>query len=275
MKNKKPLQTARILAAAFCALTVTGCASQWPILKEDTAKHLALPAFMINRSIPADPFTLTAYERVRQPGSAITIYIEDEGQSKTSTVFSDPTPANPVALHIATRDLGPNVIYLARPCQYTDLSNGKSCPKEFWTTKRYAPEVLNGVNAALDDIKARYQATGFNLVGYAGGGTVAVLLGGLRSDVASIRTIAGDLDTGSVSADAATKTAKIPQLHFIGIYDETTTPELFDGYKAAGGSSACVKSHMTENADHIQGWVTQWPDLVSLPVDCVPQVQQP
>lgn len=285
MKNYSLSKFSTFCALAALSLALPGCMMQSQgDMRLETAKRLAMPSFMHNRVIPAASFNLTVYERVRQPGGEATVYIEGDGQAWLSrrSPSGDPTPVNPVALHLATRDDGPNVIYLARPCQYTKMAGGTACDNGYWMSKRLSPEVLDSMNAALEDMKKRYNIRKFNLVGFSGGGGIAVLLAGERDDVASIRTVAGNLDhdafttlhnispmSGSINPkSAAAKVAGIPQHHFIGEWDEVVPPAIYDSFRAAAGSSTCMRSSMVGEATHEKGWVNKWPVLLKEPVDC-------
>ena len=56
-------------------------------------------------------------------------------------------------LHTAL-DPAPNVFYLARPCQYVDLATEPNCSDAYWSTARFAPEVIGAFDRALDRIGA-------------------------------------------------------------------------------------------------------------------------
>jgi len=194
----------------------------------------------------------------------------------------DPTPKNPVALKLAQLDDAGNVIYLARPCQYSKTTDSSPCDPKYWTSHRFAPEVIGAMNTALDNIKQRHQITGFNLIGFSGGGNVVALLAKRRNDVLSLRTVAGNLDHTTynsmhkVSQMPASLNAKgiaknishIPQIHFIGGQDKIVPKEVYESYKASSGDTNCVKSYVVDKATHIKGWESVWNWLLNQPVDC-------
>lgn len=275
----------------FCSATVliaglglSGCYFDLQETRLETAKRIANPSFMLHRQIPADPFLITAYERVHERGKAATVYIEGDGVAwiSKSTPSLNPTPRNPVSLHLASHDSSRNVIYIARPCQYSGTLSGAACDREYWTSDRFSPEVIHSMNVALNNIKGKYDIPEFNLVGFSGGGAVAALLTAERGDVASLRTVAGNLDHVLLNGmhevsqmphslnpvDIAAKTADIPQHHFIGEWDEVVTPAIFDSFRAAAGSSSCIRSSMVKRVDHEDGWVNVWPELLAAPLDC-------
>lgn len=253
-----------------------------PHLRYETAKRLAMPSFMLERHIKADQYTLTAWERIHKRGGVATVYVDGDGLtwSGTETDSHDPTPTNPVALHLATRDNSQNVIMLARPCHYTALADGTSCAAQGWKDSRFSPETVGAMNAAISNIKKKYDISAFNFVGYDGGATMVALLAAQRDDVKSIRTVAGKLDYSQTDLmkdatmdhyDAATiapKIADIPQQHFIGAWDEIVTSNVYDSFKAASGNSPCVKASVVKETTHDKGWVSRWPELLKAPLNC-------
>lgn len=274
------------LALSCTAALLTGCLSEHPVMREDAAKRTAMPVFMIPRDINADTFRLQAYERVYQKYAPATVYIEGDGSVDTMTagiIGGSPTPTDPVALRLAAQDGGQNVIWLARPCQYNKgWKEGKNCPPAYATTHRFAPEVIDSYNKALDDIKAMYGIPQFNLVGYDGSAAIATMLTSQRSDIASLRTVAGNLapkttaiiaqkplGEGSLNPlDFAAGVANIPQRHFLGKSDFITPPAVYNSFAQAVGNGQCLNVTLVDKADHTLGWAEQWKVLKDLPLDC-------
>lgn len=270
--------------ALVASLGLGACYLDISEMRLETAKRIATPSFMLHREIPAAPFMLTVHERIHQKGSAATVYIEGDGVAWVSKkrVSLDPTPRNPISLHLASRDSSKNVIYMARPCQYSKMMAAGPCDVKYWTSDRFSPEVMNSMDAALDNIKSKYDITEFNLVGFSGGGAVAALLTAERNDVASLRTVAGNMDHETLNrihnvsqmprslnpVGVAASIANVPQHHFIGEWDEVVTPAIFDSFRAAAGPSNCIRSSMVKKVDHEDGWVNIWPDLLAAPLDC-------
>lgn len=275
-----------VTAFAALAVGVAACThGPMAISRLEAANRLAAPAHMFQRQITADPFAITIFEKVYEEGKPATIYIEGDGLAWVGkhTVSKDPTPDYAVALHLATRDLSPNVIYVARPCQFTQMADSNAhCSDAYWTDSRFSLEVMQSMNTVLDTLKHRYRFSGFNLVGYSGGAAVAVLLAAKRDDVLSIRTVAGNLDHVALNAhhnvaqtpsslnpkDFAKDVANIPQHHFIGNWDEIVTPEVFQSYRGAMGPSNCVRLSIVDEVNHEEGWANRWPSLLEQPVDC-------
>lgn len=252
--------------------------------KLDTAQSIADKGQLRHEIIAASPFALTSFHKLSKPNAPLHIYIEGDGQawlSRTQPAL-DPTPSDPLALKLAALDPAPNIVYLARPCQYSGLLNQAPCPSQYWRSARYAPEVLQSYNRALDTFKARAGASEIDLIGFSGGAAVAALLAGQRNDVASLRSVAGNLDHRAHSAyhnvsllsgslnppDYAAQLAHIPQHHFIGGQDKIVPRQIYDRYSAALPQRNCTSYQIIPEAAHMEGWTHNWPALLAQPVSC-------
>lgn len=279
----------KIILSLLCLAPLTACGVDTD-MDIQTANQIARPAFMVERTIATDTFTLNAWERMHQRGQPATIYIEGDGAyidaadgAINLSISPNPTPSNPVALHLASRDESENLGYLARPCQFMKMPENKGCNSEYWNEKKYTPVVLNAYETALNDLAARYDLTGFHLVGHGGGANIAAVLAATRDDIFSLRTVAGDvspkftneyrnampLATNSVYAtDLGTKLALIPQHHFIGAGDQQIPPGTYHSYRQTLGLSDCINYSVIQDATHTRGWVQIWPQLLQLEPKC-------
>lgn len=280
-------KTLSLKAGVITSLLLGGCiATTFPYMRAETAQRLAAPAWMIKRDIPAGQFNLLAYERIHERGAIAHVYIEGDGSAFTSPKewTTNPTPENPVALHLATKDKADNVIYLARPCQYiTTTQSGASCDDKYWKEERFSSEVIESYESALDEIARRYDISGFHLIGYSGGGAIASILAAERQDILSLRTVAGILDHEAQVAATASKQSmsrslnavdygvdltRMPQYHFVGGQDAIVPPAVLHSYLQAMPPSHCVQSMVVQEAGYETGWVDKWPELLKLPVHC-------
>lgn len=286
MRKTSPLKTFGLALMASSTLLSLGACSGEPKMREQVAMRTASPAFMVRREIPAGPFSLTAWERAHTRNAPATVYIAGDGLNWLSRTQKslDPTPVNPVALNLAAMDKAQNVFFLARPCQYSMLTDQTTpCSNEYWTSRKYAPETLDSMNDALDNIKRTYDITEFHLVGYSGGANVAALLAERRGDVKTLRTVAGNLnhklhselhqvfylDHDSLNAyDIAPNLANLPQRHFIGGQDTIVPPAIPHSFAEAVGDDRCVETTFIQEAEHENGWADKWPELLALPVEC-------
>ena len=246
------------------------------------ADDIASQAGLQRQEIAAGPFVLTAYARLSTPGQPLMVYLEGDGRAwlGRTVVSPDPTPRQAVGLQLATRDPAANVLYLARPCQFTPMARNPQCQSRYWTDLRYAPEVIEAIDAALSSYVARLHPSRLDLVGYSGGGAVAVLVAARRHDVASLRTVAGNLDQVAVNAwhqvspmpgslnpiDVAAQVARLPQLHFSGADDSVVPTAIARGFVAQ--AAPCAALHVIPAMGHEGDWAALWPTLLQSPLPC-------
>lgn len=270
---------ARTLAALIGLALLAGCGTD----PRQQADLLAGRAALTRETVDTDSFVLTAYRRLTRPDAPLTVYIEGDGQAWISRTepSADPTPRHPVGLELAAADPGPNVVYLARPCQYTPMADNPRCAVDYWTGKRFAPEVIASLDQAIDHYARLVPGHGIALVGYSGGGALAVLIAARRHDVSSLRTVAGNLDHEAVNRlhevspmpdsanpiDVARQVAGIAQWHFSGGADRVVPPSIAERFAAAAGGH-CLRLTVVPGMTHGGDWAAQWPALLALTPDC-------
>lgn len=270
----------RIALLTQLAALLGACAAVDP---NHWAKALAQPAGLARQEITTTPFVLTAFVRITRSDRPLTVYIEGDGLAwrNRHQPSDDPTPRQAIGLALAAVDPAPNVVYLARPCQFTPMTLNPSCAAAYWTNKRYATEVIDSINQAVEHFMSQLPGQGLNLVGYSGGGAVAVLLAARRSDVASIRTVAGNLDHVEVNRlhgvspmpesenaiDLARQVASIAQIHFSGGNDRVVPPSIAQRFVSAGGGS-CAEARVIPGMSHQGEWSALWPTLLAIPPHC-------
>lgn len=227
------------------------------------------------------PFVLTAYHKFLAPSNTLVVYIEGDGYAWASRTMpsDDPTPKRPLAFFLASEDPSTNVLYIARPGQFLKPGE-KQIDQVYWTSRRYSEEVISAVNTAIDQVKRSSGAKQVSLIGYSGGATVAVLVVARRDDVVALRTVAGNLATdvfsrvhhisplsGSIDpVSVASKIQGIPQRHFIGRRDRVIVSEIPKVFLAAEGDTDYKGLTEIEEADHLNGWVERWVELLAVPL---------
>lgn len=251
---------------------ITGCHNV-PSNRHQVARNIAATTQMSEHDLAAGRFVFRTYQRRLEPSTPVVrIYIEGDGLAwlDKHRQSPDPTPTDPIALRLAGQDSFGNVVFLARPCQYT---GAKIEDSKYWSTDRFSLEIVQAMNRCVDEIKQSYQAEHVELVGYSGGAAIAILLASRRNDVIHIRTVAGNLDTeafcslhgvdplsGSLNpADVAADVAAIPQRHFVGTNDRIVPLEIAESYRRKSGAGSIV---LIEGVAHEQGWEKQWSTLL-------------
>lgn len=275
------MKTHRPLLACLLTLLIAGCVTAPVDTRRSLAQGIAAQGALQKTVIQTHGFDLTVFSKFTHAAAPAIAYIEGDGLAWRSrrAPSGDPTPTNPVALRLAQADDAPNVIYLARPCQYT---RGPACDKAYWTGKRFAPEVIAAMNSALDNILGRNNARGVRLVGFSGGGTLAALLAARRDDIIDLRTVAGNLDIeahsrlhglsplhGSLNpAHDAARLRVIPQHHFTGADDKIVPLAIYQSYARALGDAPCLRHSVIAGASHEKGWDEKWARLQGITPSC-------
>jgi predicted esterase len=245
----------------------------------------ALDAGFIQESYNTKTFRLTAFQQLpTYPTQTLHVYIEGDGNSwKTKYQLSDnPTPKQPLALTLAMRDPYSHVVYIARPCQYTAHSLDTLCNAKYWSSHRYAPEVIAAFDDVLNQLKEKNKNSHFVLIGFSGGASIATLIAAQRKDVSGLVTVAGDLNHvalneyhhttplhGSLNPSLSAANLKnMPQHHFSGGRDKIVPPWLAEQFAKEVNNPACVKVINLKNVSHHKGWEDKWVELIQQPLKC-------
>lgn len=260
--------------ALVLGLTVLGgCASP-----HERAAALAAQRQMRPRIVEAGLFDLFTYAPAAfTPGAPLSVYIEGDGFAwiTPTRLSDDPTPRHALALALAAADPAANVVYIARPCQFVTGQHRRNCHPAYWSSARFADEVVAAVDKAIDQYLVASGASGVRLAGYSGGGAVVVLLAARRQDVRELVTVAGVLDTrvwteldGSTPlvhslnpADVAERVAGIHQVHFVGAKDEVVPAAVARAYVARFPAGRRPEVRVVPDQGHECCWAERWPSL--------------
>ena len=258
----------RLVVALSAVFLVAACAGPGDLTRHTEITGGQTAGWELRR-FPQGPFVLSALLKA-PPGASETlvVYIEGDGRAWRygRTPPRDPTPLSPLALKLAARDPRPAVLYLARPCQYT--APGSTCASRYWSSHRFAAEVVAAVNGAVGAAMAELGARRVELIGYSGGGVVAALVAARRTDVSRLMTVASPLDHAAwtrfheVSPLAGSldpvPLAGLPQRHFVGAEDPIVPPRLVADF--LGGRDNLVT---IAGFGHDCCWVDAWPGLLA------------
>lgn len=224
-------------------------------------------------------FWITTYQKITDKNLPYVFYIEGDGNSFVGRrVSKNPTPRRTMFIKLAVRDDRANVVYIARPCQYTPMDLNPKCTTPYWTHKRLSDDSVEAINQVINSINNNKP---FSLVGFSGGGGIAVLIAARNSLVKDIITVSGNLDheeftkhhnvlqmVGSLNPiDYATKINHIPQLHLSGGKDRIIPPFIVDKFVQASNSK-CVKYKIFPKNYHEDYWESVWEYVLSLPLTC-------
>ena len=129
----------KFIAPACLILPLIGCSS------------VNIPDSYHYRIVQTRDFELASWQKLTDADAPVKFYIEGDGHAFNAhgQPSLDPTPRGTLVRELAFGDSSPNVVYLARPCQY--IKSG-ICSQRHWTTARFAPEVLNDEYQADNEI---------------------------------------------------------------------------------------------------------------------------
>ena len=219
-----------------------------------------IPQSFQYKEVVTDDFTLASWQKLTDSTAPVKFYIEGDGFAFNAhgQPTSDPTPHGKMIREMAFGDNSPNVVYLARPCQYVMSAK---CQQRYWTTARFAPETVRSTFQAIQKIAPDKELI---LVGFSGGAQVAGLVAVREPSlkVKKLITVGGNLDHQAWTAyhhlpdlaeslnlkDYQQTYLKIPQVHYVGKKDEIITPQLNVDF--AGANNVVI----VDDASHGSGW---------------------
>jgi dienelactone hydrolase len=259
----------RLLLFSAAALLLGGCATP-----SEHADRLAARGGFTRVLIEGSGFDHVAYERFA-PSGPLFVFIEGDGVPWVADgrqIAEDPTPREPLALELAASTKSAPVMYLGRPC-YFGLARSSACRPSDWTAARYSPRVIKSLATAVNRVASAHEFSGVVLVGYSGGGTLAVLMAPGVEKLHAVITVAANLDvaawtryhgylplSGSLDpADGSPLAANLIQIHLAGGADQNVPPALMQRYLAA---HPAAQVWTFAGFDHACCWQRAWPLLL-------------
>ncbi|WP_101758301.1 alpha/beta hydrolase [Oceanicoccus sp. KOV_DT_Chl] len=280
----------RTIAVTFFVVSILSCAAPDFEARLSAADQQAAAAGFIASYIETEPFTLRVYHKINNSQLPLRIYIEGDGNSWITRYRPslNPTPHNPVALTLALADQqAENIVYLARPCHYRPTAADAACTVKYWTIASYGSDVVTSLNEAIDELKQQFNNSQLELVGFSGGGALALLLAAHRHDVVSVRTVAANIDVRAFTdyhkvsemreslnpVDFSQQLAVIPQLHFSGVDDQVVPVSIAESYLSKLPQQQCARLVRVADQDHHHGWPQRWPQLLQQQPRCDAKTQ--
>ncbi|WP_167730690.1 alpha/beta hydrolase [Terasakiella sp. SH-1] len=268
------MKVLKIISAICLFAVLSACASGDISTRRTEAYSIAYKAGFSPFKLRSQLFGFNGFYKQGKESRYPVVYIEGDGFAWIDryTISPNPTPRNPLALKLAVQDSGTTIFYLARPCQYVDLKKEPYCKNAYWTNARFAAEVIDSFDQAFTLIKKKTKNEGFHLVGFSGGGAIATLLAAKRTDIKSIRTIAGNLDHVSLNAYRKVSALNgslnpmnivgdiqaIPQIHYSGSEDKVVPQWIATNFLRKANNANCMSTHLVSGAAHMQGWEEAW-----------------
>lgn len=213
----------KIMRFGFSLLLLAGCAGTWT----------PRPVFEYH-IVSTNEYDIATYRHITDNKSPIHIYIEGDGHAFNAygEPTSDPTPRGRMMRNLAMRDDAPNVVYMARPCQFI---MSPACETTDWSDGRFSARI---VDAMANAIKITAKEQPVILVGYSGGGLLSGIIINRHPEirVKGWITIAGVPnhsawtkhfgDTPLTKSLDLNKLPNVPATHYIGARDRVVPPTL-------------------------------------------------
>ena len=206
--------------------------------------------------------------------STLHIYFSGDGTPwiHHTQIARDPTPRDPLELRLMLEDPTPS-IYISRPC-YLNLVTAPGCGPAMWTTGRYSESVIDSMTKAVERVLESSAATQIVLIGYSGGGVLAMWVANRLPRIGTVVTIAANLNIDAWTelhgysalsqslnpAAVENWRSSLRQIHLVGERDRNVPPMLVWEF-ASGLPNTTVR--VIPAFDHKCCWVDVWPTLLT------------
>lgn len=265
--------------AASALLFLGGCLNAGLRSYQETAVAQGLAPI----EILGDGFNHRVYlnAAARSGAGPLHLYIDGDGipWRGPGRPAMQPTGRNPLVLRLMALDPAP-AAYLGRPC-YLDAYDPAVCHPWHWTHGRYGEAVVASMVAATSHLAEDLGRHELVLIGYSGGGTLAMLMAARLPGVQAVATLGANLDLDAWvethgysplrgSLDPATQPAlpgRIAQWHWVGSADTEVPPAVVES-----GLRHQPTAHLEilDGIDHRCCWEQAWPGLLGRLTDAGP-----
>jgi hypothetical protein len=206
------------------------------------------------------------------PGDRLRVYLGGDGRPwRDRRPATAPTGRRQLGLQLFLADAAAGA-YLGRPCYQVETESFPECTPDLWTSARYGERVVRAMHTALESVRREAGVRKVELVGYSGGGTLALLLAARDRDVERVLTVAPLLDppawtahhgllplTDSLSPLDANRTGAFSEAHLLGELDSVVPPHLAATYAE---HFPAARFSVVDGFDHQCCWLQHWPDLL-------------
>lgn len=214
--------------------------------------------------------------KLPQSSQSLHVYIEGDGSPwiQRTQIALDPSPRRPLALQLMSKDTLADTLYLGRPCYFNNARYGladPNCHFRLWTSDRYGEAVVDSMTQALSAALSSQAYDEVILIGYSGGGTLALLMAQQLETPVKVITLGANLDIdawtrhhgytplyGSLNPARVVNRQGLAQIHWAGSEDKTVMPELNAEFLARLGQ----EHEVIEGFDHACCWLEAWPELL-------------
>lgn len=180
-----------VIFVTFCLANLSACVTNSSVEFEYKAA-----TYPLDKSVLAGKnFDYVVFKNQKADTKQLHVYIGGDGQPWLNNRYrsKDPTTRRMTTLGLMSLDEGP-AIYMGRPC-YHVAGVGRGCSDQWWTSHRYSKIVVNDMHYVLSNYIADHGVQSLTIIGFSGGGALAMLLAPLIKETATLITISGNLDT--------------------------------------------------------------------------------
>lgn len=269
----RPIRTATVMNFFSVLVLLTACVTPSEHFAE-AANELGF----VGVSLKSDRFEHQLYANAmtmdRFEAPVLHVYLDGDGTpwERHRWISEDPTSRNPMILELMNEDKTAS-IFIGRPC-YHNHHKAPDCLKKYWTSHRYSKEVVSSMAKVLTLWLQRYSYKRIVLIGFSGGGTLAMLLSTCLDRVDTVVTIASNLDvdawsrfhgysplTGSLDPGTMSFNKRLKQFHLAGLKDEVVPSTIIQSFSARQKNATYIAF---ADFDHHCCWEQEWKNILTL-----------
>jgi dienelactone hydrolase len=225
-------------------------------------------------SVESDDFRHQLFYKKNKANNVLHVYLDGDGTpwEHGRWVATDPTSRKPLILDMMALDTV-SVVMLGRPC-YHQLEQQNQCDNKLWTSHRYSARVVYSMVQALQRWLEDKHVERIVLIGYSGGGALAMLMAPHIRQLDQVVTLAANLDVAAWNdyhgfppfkdslnpVDYLPLVQNIPQLHLAGAEDSVVPQAIIQQFSKR---VRVARFREYPGFDHGCCWQTIWPDVLA------------
>jgi hypothetical protein len=187
----------RLVVTLLASCAVVACTGQAPAARFDAR---ATQAGLTADEVAGAGFRHRTFAAPESAGTGTRLHIYFDGDGtpflRRRHIAADPTPRRPLTLDLIRQD-EQRAVLLGRPC-YHGLLDG--CEPSLWTLGRYSEPIVASMTAAAERVIEDGAYDSVVLIGYSGGGVLALLVAQRLDQVDAVVTVAANLDLAAWTA---------------------------------------------------------------------------
>ncbi len=188
-------------------------------------------------------------------------------------VARDPTSRQSVVLPLLALD-DQTSVFLGRPCYHrSGEKRPVNCTSSLWTGARYSEAVVVSMTQGVAVLVEQAGAKNVTLIGYSGGGVLALLVAQRVPSISTVVTLGANLDihawtqhhrllplTGSINpSDIVRWRSDLRQIHYIGGRDRRVPPETRTAFVERVPQATFIT---LPELDHYCCWQDRWLEIL-------------